>query len=45
MFAEVNQDEQIDIKQVLSEIDETKDRLKEVDEKLNTYLKELGYID
>ena len=43
--AQLNQEEHIDIKQVLSEIDEMEDRLKEVDEELNAYLKEIGYID
>ncbi len=43
--SQINHEEQIDIRQVLSEIDDTDTRLKEVEEKLNTYLKELGYLE
>ncbi len=43
--AQLNQEDRIDIKQVLSEINETDNQLKEVDGKLNSYLKELGYFD
>lgn len=43
--SQVNKEEEIDIRQVLSEIDETDQELKEVNEKLNSYLKGLGYLD
>ncbi|MEM4056659.1 MAG: class I SAM-dependent DNA methyltransferase [Thermoplasmatales archaeon] len=41
----VTKEEQVDIRNVLSEISKVDNELKEVDEKLNKYLKELGYID
>ena len=43
--SQINKEEEVDIRKVLSEIDETDQQLKEVDEILNTYLKELGYLD
>ncbi len=43
--SQVIQEDQIDIKQVLSELNEVDAQIKDVDEKLNSYLKELGYLD
>ena len=43
--SQITRDEQIDIRSVLSEIDEVDKQLLEVNEKLNSYMKELGYID
>jgi type I restriction enzyme M protein len=39
----IDNQERIDIKKVLSDISETDNKLKQVDEKLKFYLKELGY--
>lgn len=41
----IDNQERIDIKKVLSDISETDNKLKQVQEKLNSYLKELGYYD
>ena len=38
-------EEEIDIKSVLFEINDVDEQLEEVNGKLNSYLKELGYID
>lgn len=43
--AQITREEQIDIRQVISEIEETDSQLKEVDDRLNSFLKELGYLD
>ncbi|MEM0156426.1 MAG: class I SAM-dependent DNA methyltransferase [Thermoplasmataceae archaeon] len=43
--SQTDHEEEIDIRNVLSEISKVDGELKEVDEKLNAYLKELGYID
>ncbi|MCL5437595.1 MAG: type I restriction-modification system subunit M [Candidatus Thermoplasmatota archaeon] len=43
--SQASEEKQIDIRQVLSELDQTDKQLREVDEKLNSYLKELGYLD
>ena len=43
--SQINNEEQIDIRKVISEISEVGNQIKEVDEKLNSYLKELGYYD
>ena len=42
---QITREEQIDIRSVLAEINEVDKRLEEVNEKLNSYMKELGYID
>ena len=41
----ISNEERIDIRSVLSEIGDVDKQLKEVDDELNSYLKELGYID
>ena len=41
----ISNEEQIDIREVLSEISEADVQLNNVDEQLNSYLKELGYVD
>ena len=41
----ITSEEQINIKSVLSEINEVDKQLQEVNGKLNSYMKELGYID
>ncbi len=43
--SQITREEQIDIRSVLAEINEVDKRLEEVNEKLNSYMKELGYID
>ena len=43
--SEVTKEEQVDIRSVLSEINDVDKQLLEVNEKLNSYMKELGYID
>ena len=43
--SQVTREEQVDIRSVLSEIKALKKQIDEVDEKLNSYIKELGYID
>ena len=43
--SQITREEQIDIRSVLSEINEVDKQLLEVNEKLNSYMKELGYID
>jgi type I restriction enzyme M protein len=43
--SEVTKEEQVDIRSVLSEINDVDKQLMEVSEKLNSYMKELGYID
>ena len=41
----ISNEERIDIRSVLSEIGDVDKQLKEVDEQLNSHLKELGYLD
>ena len=43
--SQINDEEKIDIRNVLSEISNADSQLKDIDKKLNSYLKELGYID
>jgi type I restriction-modification system DNA methylase subunit len=43
--SQITSEEQIDIRSVLSEINEVDIQLEEVNGKLNSYMKELGYID
>lgn len=43
--SQINKEEEVNIKQVISEIRDTDNQLKDIDEKLNSYLKELGYIE
>ena len=43
--SQVIKEEEIDIKSVLSETNDVDEQLEEVNGKLNSYLKELGYID
>ena len=43
--SQINDEEQIDIRNVLSEISDTDLQLKDIDKKLDSYLKELGYLD
>ena len=43
--SQVIKEEEINIKSVLSEINDVDEQLEEVNGKLNSYLKELGYID
>ncbi len=43
--SKIDYEEKIDIKKVLSDISEVDNKLKEIDENLNSYLKELGYYD